>query len=39
MGSIRIEGNVLAVEGGAHWLGAYGAVATTGATAAALAVG
>jgi ABC-2 type transport system permease protein len=31
--------NVLALEGGAHWLGAYGAVAAMGATAAALAVG
>jgi ABC-2 type transport system permease protein len=31
--------NVLAVEGGALWLGAYGAVAAMGATAAALAVG
>jgi len=31
--------NVLAAEGGAHWLGAYGAVVAMGATAAALAVG
>ncbi len=31
--------NVLAIEGGVHWLGAYGAVAAMGATAAALAVG
>jgi ABC-2 type transport system permease protein len=31
--------NVLAAEGGAHWLGAYGAVAAMGAIAAALAVG
>jgi ABC-2 type transport system permease protein len=30
--------NVLTAEGGAHWLGAYGAVAAMGATAAALAV-
>jgi ABC-2 type transport system permease protein len=29
--------NVLAIEGGAHWLGAYGAMAAIGATAAALA--
>jgi ABC-2 type transport system permease protein len=31
--------DVLAVEGGTHWLGAYGAVVAMGATAAALAVG
>lgn len=31
--------NVLAAEGGARWLGAYGAVAAMGATATALAVG
>ena len=31
--------NVLAADGGAHWLGAYGAVAAMGAAAAALAVG
>ena len=31
--------DVLAFEGGAHWLGAYGAIAAMGATAAALAVG
>jgi ABC-2 type transport system permease protein len=30
--------NVLALKGGAHWLGAYGAVAAMGATAAAIAV-
>jgi hypothetical protein len=31
--------DVLAFEGGAHWLGAYAAIAAMGATAAALAVG
>jgi ABC-2 type transport system permease protein len=30
--------NVRAAEGGAHWLGAYGAVAAMGAAAAAVAV-